>query len=285
MRTFRLVLPALLAIPAITFAAPVENVLSGCAEINKSGVYHLDRDLRGAAGASCLRIHDVSDVQLNCHGHSIMTDGSDLAALVVQTVKNFTIEACNLSQISGYSLFVGNSSDGIVTRNRIKDMVVSISDPKDTASVRVVGNRFEALGGLPDGTSPFGSDEVGVIPLQPGVNKIQAAALAVPNLAESSGPGTIAVQSSSLEPRVYPSPWRSNAHQALPIVFDQLPMGATVKIFTVSAHWVKTLHAADGRVEWNLKNDSGDAVASGFYLYLATDRAGWKKTGKFAIIR
>lgn len=36
---------------------------------------------------------------------------------------------------------------------------------------------------------------------------------------------------------------------------------------------------------WDLKNNSGQAVASGIYVYLATDDAGERKTGKIGIIR
>jgi hypothetical protein len=283
MRTSLLTLPLLL-LSATAFAAPFETVVSKCMEINKSGIYHLDRDLRGSVGAGCLRIHDVSDVKLDCHGHSIMTDGGNLAALVVQTVKNFTIEACNLPQVTGYSMFVGNSSEGTVTRNRIKDMVVSIPVPEHAKTLKVVGNRFEAMGALPDGTAPFGGDDIGVIPLEPGLNKIQAEALAVPVIQESQ-PGLIAVAPAAANPRVFPNPWRQNADSNRLLTFDQLPDGATIKIFTVSAHWVKTLKAPAGKAEWDLTNDGGQPVASGFYLYLMTDGRGWKKTGKFAVIR
>ena len=41
----------------------------------------------------------------------------------------------------------------------------------------------------------------------------------------------------------------------------------------------------DGIFLWDAKNSSGDKAASGVYLYLITDPAGNKKTGKFAVIR
>jgi hypothetical protein len=85
--------------------------------------------------------------------------------------------------------------------------------------------------------------------------------------------------------RVSPDPWRSDRHSGVPITFDQLTPGSTVKIFTVSARWVCTLSAPAGFVNWDLKNDDGKMVASGIYLYLITDNQGNKTTGKFAIIR
>jgi hypothetical protein len=85
--------------------------------------------------------------------------------------------------------------------------------------------------------------------------------------------------------RVFPNPWRSDAHPDMVITFDRLPAGATVKIFTVAGHAVKTLEAPLGSAEWNRKNESGDLVASGVYLYLVKDNRGGESSGKIAIIR
>jgi hypothetical protein len=84
--------------------------------------------------------------------------------------------------------------------------------------------------------------------------------------------------------RVYPNPWRA-ARGDGSIVFDQMPANSTVKIFTVSGRWVKTLSAPGGYVSWDLTNDSGEKVASGIYLYLITDGQGNKTRGKFVVIR
>ena len=86
--------------------------------------------------------------------------------------------------------------------------------------------------------------------------------------------------------RVHPNPWRSDQHAALPLIFDQVTPGATIKIFTVSAHWVQSIMADDqGIARWDLKNSDGERVQSGLYLYLATDSQGNKAHGKFVIIR
>jgi hypothetical protein len=92
--------------------------------------------------------------------------------------------------------------------------------------------------------------------------------------------------------RVYPNPWRSDKHTGRPITFDQMTVGATVKIFTVSGHQVKKLDGSSGSVTWDLTNDSGDKVASGLYIYLVTvgdtgayGTGGQKATGKLAIIK
>ncbi len=84
--------------------------------------------------------------------------------------------------------------------------------------------------------------------------------------------------------RVYPNPVRAaRGDQAL--TFDQMPANSTVKIFTVSGRWVKTLSAPTGSVAWDLRNDSGERVASGLYFHLVTDAQGNKTRGKFTVIK
>jgi hypothetical protein len=85
--------------------------------------------------------------------------------------------------------------------------------------------------------------------------------------------------------RVSPDPWRSDRNGGVPITFDQLTLGSQIKIFTLSGHWVRTLDASDGFANWDLRNDSGENVASGLYLYVLTNSQGQKATGKLAIIR
>jgi len=85
--------------------------------------------------------------------------------------------------------------------------------------------------------------------------------------------------------KAYPSPWRSDRHSGRPIIFAGLLPSSTIKIFTVSGRWVITISAASDEVSWDLKNDSGDLVASGLYLYLINDPLGHKTVGKFAVIR
>jgi hypothetical protein len=86
--------------------------------------------------------------------------------------------------------------------------------------------------------------------------------------------------------RAFPNPWRSDRHTVSQIIFDGLPLSSTVKIFTVSGHIVRTLHPATTSTVWDLRNDEGDKVASGIYLYLVTVADSKEKTrGQLAIIR
>lgn len=88
--------------------------------------------------------------------------------------------------------------------------------------------------------------------------------------------------------RAYPNPWRSDRHGGVDITFDNLSTGSEVKLFTVSGHSVRTLTpsaATPDRVVWDRKNDSGDVVASGIYVYSIKDSSGSKSKGKIAIIK
>ncbi len=91
--------------------------------------------------------------------------------------------------------------------------------------------------------------------------------------------------------RVYPNPWRKDKHATLNVTFDRLPLGSTVKIFTVSGHFVNTLTPTVDTATWDLTNDQGDKVASGIYIYLITtgdsgsSGNGQRIRGKLGVIR
>jgi hypothetical protein len=64
-----------------------------------------------------------------------------------------------------------------------------------------------------------------------------------------------------------------------------MPNDAEIKIYTITGEWVRTLNATGGSVGWDLANDGGQDVASGYYIYLIEAKAGEKKHGKIAIVR
>jgi hypothetical protein len=98
-------------------------------------------------------------------------------------------------------------------------------------------------------------------------------------------PGGAPALSDLAQARAFPNPWAANQHGGVPITFDRLTQDATVKIFTLSAEWVKSLNAGPGETTWDLTNDAGEHVASGYYIYLITDPEGRKTKGKVAIIK
>jgi hypothetical protein len=85
--------------------------------------------------------------------------------------------------------------------------------------------------------------------------------------------------------RAYPNPWRSDRHQGILVTFDNLTSNSTVKLYTLSGHWIRTLDASAGSAGWDLKSDSGDKVASGIYLYVITNNQGQKTRGKLVVIK
>lgn len=86
---------------------------------------------------------------------------------------------------------------------------------------------------------------------------------------------------------VYPNPWDIRKHAQRQVTFANTPEGSVIKIFTLSGFWVKTLLVPPGYAEmpWDLRNDSGDLVASGLYFYAVESQTGSKVKGKFAVIR
>jgi subtilisin family serine protease len=95
----------------------------------------------------------------------------------------------------------------------------------------------------------------------------------------------VGVGMTAAKARAFPNPWRSDLHGTTDITFDQMPNESTVKIFTISGHWVRTLSALNGSVTWDRKNSVGELVASGIYIYLITDPEGNHARGQLAIIR
>ncbi len=84
--------------------------------------------------------------------------------------------------------------------------------------------------------------------------------------------------------KAFPNPWRVDRHAGLNITFDGMLPNATLKIFNVAAHWVRTLPT--GANTWDLKNDAGQTVASGYYYFLSTTgNENQKSRGTIAIIR
>ncbi|HRY29076.1 MAG TPA: Ig-like domain-containing protein [Elusimicrobiota bacterium] len=81
----------------------------------------------------------------------------------------------------------------------------------------------------------------------------------------------------------FPVPFRRGRDSV--VTFVGLPIDATVKIHTLSGTRVRTLPRAGGAQEtWDLKNDDGDTVADGVYLYVV-ENGGFRATGKLLVTR
>ncbi|TET64739.1 VWA domain-containing protein, partial [Candidatus Aerophobetes bacterium] len=89
----------------------------------------------------------------------------------------------------------------------------------------------------------------------------------------------------------YPNPCYPNRGQIIKIA--NLPLNSKVHIYTISGELVRTLDdvseisigGSSTTAFWDCKNDAGEEVARGIYIYLGTDDIGNKRTGKIAIIK
>jgi hypothetical protein len=125
--------------------------------------------------------------------------------------------------------------------------------------------------------------------LRVGIKKNEARAMRAAGVqwdeALDEGDDVFAAPDNLADARVYPNPWRKDAHTGEDVTFDQLSTDSVIKVFTVAGHLVRTITAPAGAALWDLKNDSGDTVASGLYLYMVTNNHGDKWRGKLAVIR
>ena len=83
----------------------------------------------------------------------------------------------------------------------------------------------------------------------------------------------------------FPNPFVGGAG-ASAVTFTGLGQITTVRIYTTSGRLVREINAAPGAgvVDWDLKNDDGEFVASGLYLYRITSGDS-TATGKLGVVR
>ena len=82
---------------------------------------------------------------------------------------------------------------------------------------------------------------------------------------------------------VYPQPVKQNSEM---VTFANITPKTEIKIFDINGKLVVDLKEEnnDGGISWDMKNDKGDRVAAGIYIFYATNQKE-TKTGKIAIIR
>ncbi|NTV51575.1 MAG: T9SS type A sorting domain-containing protein, partial [Candidatus Firestonebacteria bacterium] len=84
---------------------------------------------------------------------------------------------------------------------------------------------------------------------------------------------------------VYPNPITKKDSINKTFTFFLIPSNtATLKIYTLDGHLVKTLTKNDttDKMSWDLNNEGGSSIASGIYLYVITGEGGTKK-GKLGV--
>src|SRR5207253_1152216 len=117
----------------------------------------------------------------------------------------------------------------------------------DRVTTFVNSNRLAAILSTGD-TASAGTTDVTVFNPAPGGGSSNRLIFTVYPQPSSLIPSNLA------EVHVYPNPWTADQHTGLPITFDQLSEGSTVKIFTISGRWIKTLPAPHGTTTWDLSN-------------------------------
>lgn len=84
---------------------------------------------------------------------------------------------------------------------------------------------------------------------------------------------------------VYPNPFLLSQDGA-EAIFDSLTATSTVYIFTVNGKLVREIPSkGSGRKEWDGRNQGGNLVACGIYIWVVRDKNGNRRTGKIAVIR
>ncbi|MDD5688216.1 MAG: discoidin domain-containing protein [Elusimicrobia bacterium] len=89
--------------------------------------------------------------------------------------------------------------------------------------------------------------------------------------------------------KVYPSPYNPATAVNGKLKISNLPINSIVKLYTVTGDIIRELKETDygnlGWLEWDGKNDNGDKVGKGVYIYKIEDAAGNKKTGKVGLVK
>jgi hypothetical protein len=89
--------------------------------------------------------------------------------------------------------------------------------------------------------------------------------------------------------KVYPNPYNPATAVLGKLKVINLPMNSVMKLYSVTGELVRKLSEVDdgnlGWLEWDGKNDDGDKVGKGVYIYQIQDAAGNKKTGKIGLIK
>ncbi|OGS18556.1 MAG: hypothetical protein A3J83_07570 [Elusimicrobia bacterium RIFOXYA2_FULL_40_6] len=85
--------------------------------------------------------------------------------------------------------------------------------------------------------------------------------------------------------KAYPNPVLFSEDAPSEMVFNNMPHGAVLNIYTISGKLVCTLNESNSEARFNGRNANGELIAQGIYLYMIKDPTGQKKTGKIAVKR
>jgi hypothetical protein len=156
------------------------------------------------------------------------------------------------------------------------------------SAVSATSSKFSARSGASAATfsTPSPVASLANLNLDLGTYLVSVTAYGSSGAAMGSASSQVTLVSANLDQvRVYPNPWRHDRHATRSVTFDSLTVNTEIKIFTVSGQHVRTLPMTSSNVTWDLKDEKGDKVASGIYLYVLKADDGRKKTGKMVVIQ
>jgi len=89
--------------------------------------------------------------------------------------------------------------------------------------------------------------------------------------------------------KTYPNPFRLSISADKMIKLNNIPAGASMDIFDINGSKIRSLKEGNAGISsmilWDGKNEGGDSVPSGTYMYTLLDGAGNKKKGKIALLK
>ncbi|MEW6095662.1 MAG: Ig-like domain-containing protein [bacterium] len=89
------------------------------------------------------------------------------------------------------------------------------------------------------------------------------------------------------EIEVFPNPFKPSKNHSF-IYFRKFSGAITIRIFNIAGELMRTLEVPAGTPQpyaWDVKDDDGDDLATGVYIYIITNSTGDKVTGKVSVIR
>jgi hypothetical protein len=83
--------------------------------------------------------------------------------------------------------------------------------------------------------------------------------------------------------KTWPNPYKVGIDSVH--ITGSIPINTTCKIYSLSGKLVKTLSENSGEIDWDGKNERGNYVMPGLYIYVLKDNNGNKKIGKIAAMK
>ncbi len=125
-------------------------LITSCGEIKRSGNYVLGSNL-ASSGDTCLNIHDVNDVHVDCRGYSIKSHSlsipdfvkGSVSAVKFTNVRNFSLSSCMLTGTGTYTipLHIAKSIRGVIKNNIIGNNNVRVDS---SSYLHLIENTFKA---------------------------------------------------------------------------------------------------------------------------------------------